>query len=281
MMRRKMIFLDIDGTLTSGSRQVSNRVCEGIAKARRNGHYIFLCTGRNRAGVQSLQYIGFDGMICCAGGYIEVQGKPIYESCLKEEDIKEAREIFERNHVMYNLEATHMTFQDDDMNRAFVEEHIEGEMLNSELERLLSEQKDQFNLLPICDYDKNPIPIQKVCFMAHHENDLKEPRKLLSQKYNFIVHELYSKNLINGEIILKERNKGTAIQKVVAYLHMSMEDTIGFGDSMNDYEMIQTCAHGVVMENGSNELKKYATSICESVENDGVYFEMERLGLLA
>lgn len=279
-MKRKIVFLDIDGTLTLGSNQISDRVCEGIRKARQNGHYIFLCTGRNKAGVQQFQYVGFDGMICCAGGYVEVQGKTIYESCLKDEDVKEARAIFERNHIMYNLEATNMTFQDDDMNRAFVKQHIVGEILNSELERLLNEQKGQFKVLPIRDYDKRPIPIQKICFMANHEDNLKEPRELLSQKYNFVVHELYSKNLINGEIIIKGRNKGTAIQKVVEELHMSIEDTIGFGDSMNDYEMIQTCACGVVMENGSDELKKYATRICESVEDDGVYFEMERLGLL-
>lgn len=279
-MRKKIVFLDVDGTLTSGSREISRRVSKGICKARQNGHYIFLCTGRNRAGVQQFQNIGFDGMICCAGGYIEIQGKVIYEACLEDKDVKEARNIFDRNHIMYNLEATHVTFQDDDMHKAFIGQHMEGKIINSELERLINEEKDRFKILPVDNYDKNPIPIQKICFMAQHEKDLKEPRELLSQKYNFIVHELYSKNFINGEIILKERNKGTAIQKVVNYLHMSMEDTIGFGDSMNDYEMIQTCACGIVMENGSEELKKYATNICESVDNDGVYFGMERLGLL-
>ena len=35
-----------------------------------------------------------------------------------------------------------------------------------------------------------------------------------------------------------------AIKKVVETLHMKMEDTIAFGDSMNDYEMLQVCNYG-------------------------------------
>lgn len=48
---------------------------------------------------------------------------------------------------------------------------------------------------------------------------------------------------------------------------------------MNDYEMLQVCNYGVAMKNACQELKAGADSICESVENDGVYYEMERLGL--
>ena len=60
---------------------------------------------------------------------------------------------------------------------------------------------------------------------------------------------------------------------------MKMADTIAFGDSMNDYEMLQVCNHSVAMENACQELKESADCVCESVENDGVYYEMERLGL--
>ena len=50
---------------------------------------------------------------------------------------------------------------------------------------------------------------------------------------------------------------------------------------MNDYEMIKVCHHAVVMGNGVKELKQYASSICESVEDDGIYHELKRLGLLS
>lgn len=280
ILKKKVIFLDIDGTLVLPSGFVSPLVQKAISLARNNGHYVFLCTGRNRVGVQKLMSIGFDGAICSAGGYIEMNGEKIYESFLSEEDVQEARLTFEKYHILYNMEATHKTFSSDQLNELFVRDVIQGNVMNSEMQRLINEQKENYNIHDFKDYEKNPIPIHKICFIAQSRDALQQVQNQLSYKYNFVIHDLFSINTINGEIIKKGINKGKAIQQVVEALGLSIEDTICFGDSMNDLEMIQACHHSVVMENGVAELKKYASSICESVQNDGVYYEMERLGLL-
>ena len=47
-MNRKIIFLDIDGTLTEpGSNEPPKSAVWAINQARKEGHYVFLCTGRN------------------------------------------------------------------------------------------------------------------------------------------------------------------------------------------------------------------------------------------
>ena len=77
-----------------------------------------------------------------------------------------------------------------------------------------------------------------------------------------------------------ECNSGLyAIEQLLSHLGIAREDTIAFGDSMNDCAMIQACGHGVVMGNGSQELKQYGDAICESVQDDGIYHELHRLGL--
>lgn len=48
-MNKKIIFLDVDGTLTLPTGEVSYKVKNAISQARNNGHYVFLCTGRNKA----------------------------------------------------------------------------------------------------------------------------------------------------------------------------------------------------------------------------------------
>ena len=278
-MDRKIIFLDVDGTLTLPTGDVSDKVKYAIQQARENGHYVFLCTGRNKAGVRSLMPIGFDGIICSAGGYIEINGEKVYESCLSDEDLTLARDVFDKNNLMYNLETTEMTFQDDEMNHEFIKHQMANDKMNSELQRLLNEQKDRFNIHSLDEFDRNPIPVQKLCFMCHDEKCLEQPRKILADRFNFIVHEIFSTDVINGEIIVKGTNKGKAVEFVVNKLGLSLKDTIAFGDSMNDYEMIQVCEHSVVMENGTNELKQYANKICESVSDDGIYHEFKRIGL--
>lgn len=278
-MGRKIIFLDVDGTLTLSTGEVSEKVKYAICQARENGHCVFLCTGRNKAGVRSLMPLGFDGAICSAGGYIEIDGEKVYESCLSDEDLTLAREVFDKNNLIYNLETTEMTFQDEAMNHEFIKHQVINSNMNSELQRLINEQKDRFNIHSLDEFEKNPIPVQKLCFMCLDEKNLEEPRKILGDRFNFIVHEMFSSDVINGEIIVKGTNKGKAIEFVVDKLGMSLKDTIGFGDSMNDYEMMKVCNHSVVMENGSKVLKQYASTVCESVENDGIYYELRRLGL--
>ena len=39
-----------------------------VYKRQENGHLIFLCTGRNRVGIESIMSDDFDGCICSAGG---------------------------------------------------------------------------------------------------------------------------------------------------------------------------------------------------------------------
>ena len=46
-MDRKLIFLDIDGTLVASMAKPSRLTREAVQSARRKGHRLFLCTGRN------------------------------------------------------------------------------------------------------------------------------------------------------------------------------------------------------------------------------------------
>ncbi len=274
----KAIFIDVDGTLVDREGNISLKVKDALKQLKENGHYVFVCTGRNRRGIDDLiEY--FDGAICSAGGYIEYHNKVIFQKFMSKEDIKEAREIFDQNHILYNLESTEMTFQADGLDKLFVAGNIDEENMNSEKRRLIAEHNERFNAHSLQEYEQNPTGIYKMCFIAYHQEDLTEPQKLLSYKYNFIIHEMFSTDVINGEIIKKDTTKATAIEHIINELGVSQEDTICFGDSMNDYEMIKFCHHGVVMANGSQELKQYADSICESVDDDGIYHELKRLNL--
>ena len=49
-MNKKLIFLDIDGTLTEpGSNTPPESALRAIRAAQKNGHLVFLCSGRNYA----------------------------------------------------------------------------------------------------------------------------------------------------------------------------------------------------------------------------------------
>lgn len=86
--------------------------------------------------------------------------------------------------------------------------------------------------------------------------------------------------IVNGDVMSGQFDKGRALVRVCEYLHIPLENSIAFGDSMNDKEMMETAGYSICMENGSDTLKKLADEICPRVERDGLYQGFLRLGLI-
>ncbi|MBR1671596.1 MAG: HAD hydrolase family protein [Fretibacterium sp.] len=83
----KLIFLDIDGTLTPpGEDTPPESAVKAIRRARNKGHKIFLCTGRNPDMLKPLLQYGFDGFISYAGGHTAAGIRSESEKGLQSED---------------------------------------------------------------------------------------------------------------------------------------------------------------------------------------------------
>ena len=54
MSKIKMIATDIDGTLVDDAKNLSPKTIEVLKKARANGIYVVLCTGRPLSGVANI-----------------------------------------------------------------------------------------------------------------------------------------------------------------------------------------------------------------------------------
>lgn len=75
-------------------------------------------------------------------------------------------------------------------------------------------------------------------------------------------------------------DKGRAILRLCEYLGADVADTFGFGDSMNDLEMIQTVGTSVVMANGNEQLKAMADYVAPAVGEDGLFVAFEHFHLM-
>ena len=146
-----------------------------------------------------------------------------------------------------------------------------------EFERLKEQQKKEYHMVDISEYQEQGI--HKLCFIAFNREDIEKAKALLPD-YHFIVHEMFSQHSINGEIIKKGIDKGLAIKKVVETLHMKMEDTIAFGDSMNDYQMIEKANQGIVFEGAKEKLLDIAYDTFKDPDQDGIALSLEKLGLI-
>ena len=277
-MKRKSIFLDVDGTLVSGHTTMNPKVVEAINRARQNGHYVFICTGRNKTGIKyELAKANFDGIIASAGSYIEIDNKVIHSVYFNKLLVDKISKVFDENNIYYNYECTDVTY----MSKKMVELFIGGvnfESGNIELEKMMQEEFKKFSIQDLSLYNNQDI--HKICFIATDQNYVERAKKQLGDDVNMVIHDIFDATTINGELISKVDNKATAIKQVIDYLEIDKKDTIAFGDSMNDYEMINFVECGIAMGNACKELKEVASRVCRSVDEDGIYYEFIELGLI-
>ena len=274
-MNRKLIFLDIDGTLTpAGSNQPPESAMKAVKAAQAKGHLVFLCTGRNPAMLAPVLALGFDGAVAGAGGYVFTKDEVLFDCPMKKEEFETGMRLLKENGVFRTIEARDATWGDEDLGD-FLAQAGEG---NSELVRWRKALAEQLNIRPMAEYDGSPI--YKIVFMCREAKQLESARAALEKDYNFVVQDVAAHNCLNGELINRQFDKGKGVRIVAEHYGMDLADTIGFGDSMNDLEMIETVGYSVCMANGSPALQARSDLVCPAVEEDGLYKAFEKLGLL-
>ena len=279
-MGKKLIFLDIDGTLTvPGSNEPPQSALDAIKAAQKKGNLVFLCSGRNPGMLEPLLKYGFDGVIACAGGYITVGDELIYDMPMPLEESNLAVEKLHEKGVFCTVEGRDGAWGDENLG-AFLDNAVgEDQKGNSEIERWRKALAGSLHIRPMSEYDGTPV--YKVVIMCLHPEQLEPAREVLEDKYNFCMQEIKDPyhRCLNGELINRKYDKGRAILRICEHLGVPVEDTIGFGDSMNDLEMIQTVGTSVCMDNGSDALKAISDIVCPSVEEDGMAKAFAQLGL--
>ena len=79
------------------------------------------------------------------------------------------------------------------------------------------------------------------------------------------------------EVYLKKNIKGSAILKDIDFLEIKIDYTYAFGDGENDIEMFHLVGTSVAMGNADDEVKKHASTVTLTVDEDGIadFFEKE------
>ena len=279
-MDRKLIFLDIDGTILAHGEEVHPAVLEGLRRARNKGHMVFINTGRSHGSVPpEILDMETDGLICSAGSDIWFHGQNVYRQSLSPDLIEHTCQILKEMDAVYLLEGFDRIYVSEKAQRILLGKEVLPND-NPELVRWKKYFRQKPNLYPIEEWTPDGEKVPKITFMLFQKEQVEKVKEIMSEHFHVVFFPAAYDDFWNGELISRTADKGTAIQKAAELLHIGIEDTIAFGDSMNDYEMIEKAGCGVVMANGDEYLKTIADRICESVQEDGVVRELERMHLI-
>lgn len=273
---RKIIFFDIDGTLMTAKNQLPTSTKQAIKALKEKEHIPIISTGRPPEMLAAVaDELEIDNYISLNGQHIVMDGKIIYSNPLPtdalEKLIKASYQQGDRTFLLTADQVIGNTFMSEMMDPDFltyVYTHLHDvpTEVTLELFKHMTEKP-----LARTRYENEDVLMAFV--NTSEENDAHY------QKHFPELHFTRATPLL-GEAIMEGSHKAVGMEHVINYLDMTMADTIAFGDSLNDIEMLETAEIGVAMGNGREELKDIANYITADVDQDGIYKGLKRLELI-
>ncbi len=264
VVRNKIIFFDIDGTLIAfeGEKSVMPESTKlAIRKLRENGHLVFISSGRPiRFILQEFQGM-FDGFISGNGTYLIYKGKCIYNRLIDKNTLVDLIKAFKKldlgcsfsgsyNGYAYNMDKDKIAVMNSFYNSG-----------DSYMIEKWGIDEVKANMLDI--FFKDRIHLNK-CI------------EYFGDELIFNSHGGHT----SADVSFKTWDKADGVRYLIDYLKMDFDDTIAFGDGKNDISMLKTVKTGIAMGNAVHELKEIATFVTENVLDDGIFKALDKLHLI-
>lgn len=276
---RKLVFIDVDGTLVTDRGQVPDSARQAVAGARANGHLVFLCTGRSLAALwDEILDVGFDGIVAAAGGYVELEGRVLLHRNVPVPLVRHVVEYFDAHAVEYILESNAGLFGSAgarDRLRTLFFGSVTDEDVLAQLERGLGGFIDSLTV----GADPLRTDINKVSFLDSG-TALETIAAEFEGEFDVIPTTVPMFGRNSGELSMAGVHKASAIAHLVEHLGVPVADTMGYGDGLNDLEMIEYVGTGVAMGNARPEVLAIADDVTGTPDEDGIRDSFAKYGLI-
>jgi len=262
---KKSIFCDLDGTLLNSASRITDYSKIYIQNIVKDGNEFFIVTGRSFESAYPFYLeLGLNNhLICDNGGYI-------FNPHLNSE--------LETNRLPSPV--FHEFFYD-------IKSSLKTALFNIHKSLYSYKYEPNFDLLVngilsnVIEYDPSKetrTPNSIIALVYNHKLDY--VLSLVKNKYSHVFNTRiwgndYKYTIL--EVYYQFSHKEAAYRKIIDFYQIDEENTICFGDGLNDYEFIKDSFFGVAMINAKPEILKIAKDTTkESNNNDGVIKYLEK-----
>lgn len=237
----KAVISDLDGTLLNAQHMLSEYSKCVVKRLTEAGVQFMIATGRHYIDAAKIkEKLGVEAFLITANGATvsSKEGELIYQATLPRNIVEDILSIEVGKGVFKNLyQGEHWLMEETD--KVFDDYYQEGDF--------------QYTLCRFSDYLDQPI--NKVFFTAFNHEDLLAIREQIELKHGDAISVTFSMPECL-EVMPKGINKGTAILETLKRMGIHPEETIAFGDGLNDLEMLQVVGKGYLMGNAHAFLKE-------------------------
>jgi len=265
-MKKKVLVLDIDGTLTNSKKEITPATLQAIAELQRRGHIVVLASGRPTAGLrvmtEKLHFAENGGYILSYNGgcvtYVPT-GETVFKNLLPD----------------YVPAWMHAYALDHDMGMCT---YLGQDMLFGTQSNRYLEYEARINGIDMKHVDSfDPYmhtDFFKVLLTATPTRAQEMEKRLAHRFMNRL--SIYRSEPYFIEVMPRGVNKASAIAGLLERLGLEREDTIACGDGLNDLSMIRYAGLGVAMGNAQPEVKQAADYVTLTNDEDGLVPVIER-----
>ena len=280
-MNCKLIAFDLDSTLLDDYKKISQENIIALEKAASNNILTVPASGRLFPYIPSelkdKPYSHY--FILNNGGYIydSVNDINLYNAELPLNTALELYSYLDTIDVIYDCYADNTGYASSSA-LAKADDYFTDPILNAMLHSYILKSRGEVNDLKNFIAVRNK-PLQKISIFFRDESLRQNQLKLLPQMFPELI---FTSSLGNNiEVNTKEATKGKALKYLCDYLNISAEDTVAFGDDLNDLDMITAAGLSVAMSNGKDLLKNKADIISYADNNhSGVAETLKRLEII-
>lgn len=268
-MQQHLIVVDLDGTLLTDEKKISDKTFQTLMKAKAAGHIVMIATGRPyRASEMYYHQLGLTTPIINFNG------------------------AYVHNPSDANWQTIH-----DPINLSVVNEVVEA-LTDFSFHNIIAEVKDEvylhyhdekllnmflFGSPNVTTGDiRNYLKHDPTSLLIHATEEQMQPIRDHLDKVHaeLIDHRRWGAPYDVIEIVKNGLSKAVGLQHVHRELFIPKDRIIAFGDEDNDLEMLEYAGIGVAMGNAIAPLKAIANEQTENNNEDGIAkFLIERLKL--
>lgn len=270
-MSRKVIIMDVDGTLTNSKKVVTPQTKEALLKAEEAGAVLILASGRPTSGLidlaKELEMDKHHGLLVAYNGSIVVDCETMEVLFNQALSVEEGKAVLE-----------HM--KKFDRVRPMIDK---GEYMyvNNVYDNWITWKGKPFDVIQyesrggkfkLCEVDDLAVfvdfPLNKILttsdpeYLQEHYQEMMEPFK--DSLSCMFTGDFYFEFTAQGI------DKAKALDTVLIPMGYKREDMIAFGDGHNDASMVAYAGIGIAMENAVQDLKDIADEMTLSNDEDGI-----------
>ncbi len=239
----RLIAVDLDGTLITRQKEVTERTQRAIAACRRRGILFAFATGRCRGHARRYaELLRPDAALLNYGANIIVRGETLLDKYMSPRVANAVREAaLGARRIRYGLEN----------DAHYDEDPVSGD-------------------LPL---DRNAPFASRVAYLSAWDLPEDEARAI-SARCGCALTQIVGSRWCNFGP--RGTGKGAGMARLMRALGLTPGQAVGFGDEDCDIAFFRACGCGVAMANGDERTRRAADFITESNEMDGVAVFLEQ-----